>query len=124
MSQDQALSYLLTGRSLENIGSESGSSGGSIGAALLSIGLAKSGKLVGSIGESFGIQDLNLGTQGIGDKSQVVVSGNITSRLQVKYGIGIFDGLAEFTLRYKLLPQLYFQSVSGVNQASRSALSI
>ena len=113
-SQDQALSYLLTGRSLENSG-EAGSSG-SVGAALLGLGLAKSGKVVGGIGEAFGIQDLNLGTAGIGDSSKVQVSGNIGKRLQVKYGVGLFDGLAEVTLRYRLMPQLYFQSVSSTNQ--------
>jgi len=112
--QDQALSYLLTGRSLENSG-EAGSSG-SVGAALLGLGLSKSGKLVGSIGETFGIQDLNLGTSGVGDKSKVTVSGNLTNRLQIKYGVGLFDGLAEVTLRYRLMPQLYFQSVSSTNQ--------
>lgn len=112
--QDQALSYLLTGRSLENSG-EAGSSG-SVGAALLGLGLSKSGKLVGSIGEAFGIQDLNLGTSGIGDKSKVTISGNLTNRLQIKYGVGLFDGLAEVTLRYRLMPQLYFQSVSSTNQ--------
>ncbi|WP_226692935.1 MULTISPECIES: autotransporter assembly complex protein TamB [Rodentibacter] len=112
--QDQALSYLLTGRSLENSGQTG--SGGSVGAALLGMGLAKSGKLVGGIGEAFGIQDLNLGTAGVGDSSKVQVSGNIGKRLQVKYGVGLFDGLAEVTLRYRLLPQLYFQSVSGTNQ--------
>ena len=113
-SQADALSYLLTGRSLESSG-EAGSSG-SVGAALLGLGLAKSGKLVGGIGEAFGIQDLNLGTAGVGDKSKVQVSGNIGKRLQVKYGVGLFDGLAEITLRYRLMPQLYFQSVSGANQ--------
>ncbi|KKZ58257.1 translocation/assembly module TamB domain-containing protein [Haemophilus haemolyticus] len=112
--QDQALSYLLTGRSLENSG-EAGSSG-SVGAALLGLGLSKSGKLVGSIGEAFGIQDLNLGTSGVGDKSKLTVSGNLTNRLQIKYGVGLFDGLAEVTLRYRLMPQLYFQSVSSTNQ--------
>lgn len=112
--QDQALSYLLTGRSLEDSGQAG--SGGSVGAALLGMGLAKSGKLVGGIGETFGIQDLNLGTAGVGDSSKVQVSGNIGKRLQVKYGVGLFDGLAEVTLRYRLLPQLYFQSVSGANQ--------
>lgn len=112
--QDQALSYLLTGRSLEDSGQAG--SGGSVGAALLGMGLAKSGKLVGGIGEAFGIQDLNLGTAGVGDSSKVQVSGNIGKRLQVKYGVGLFDGLAEVTLRYRLLPQLYFQSISGTNQ--------
>ncbi|MCK3657982.1 tubulin-binding protein [Pasteurellaceae bacterium Pebbles2] len=115
MPQDQALSYILTGRSLENSG-DAGSSG-SVGAALLGMGLAKSGKLVGGIGEAFGIQDLNLGTAGVGDSSKVVVSGNITPRLKIKYGVGLFDGLAEVTLRYRLMPQLFLQSVSGVNQA-------
>ena len=115
MPQDQALAYILTGRSLENSGDASSS--GSVGAALLGMGLAKTGNIVGGIGKAFGIKDLNLGTQGVGDSSKVVVSGNITPRLQVKYGVGLFDGLAEVTLRYRLLPQLYVQSVSGINQA-------
>lgn len=115
LPQDQALSYLLTGRSLENSG-EMGSNG-SIGAALLGLGLAKSGKTVGKIGQAFGIQDLNLGTAGVGESSKVEVSGSITPRLKIKYGVGLFDGLAEVTVRYRLLPQLYLQSVSGVNQA-------
>ncbi|AMQ93916.1 tubulin-binding protein [Aggregatibacter actinomycetemcomitans] len=115
MPQDQALSYILTGRSLENSGDTASS--GSVGAALLGMGLAKSGNVVGGIGKAFGIKDLNLSTAGVGDRSKVVVSGTITPRLQVKYGVGLFDGLAEVTLRYRLLPQLYVQSVSGVNQA-------
>ncbi|MDO4430991.1 MAG: translocation/assembly module TamB domain-containing protein [Lonepinella koalarum] len=115
LPQDQALSYLLTGRSLESSG-EMGSNG-SLGAAVLGLGLAKSGKVVGKIGETFGIQDLNLGTAGVGESSKVEVSGSITPRLKIKYGVGLFDGLAEVTVRYRLLPQLYLQSVSGVNQA-------
>ena len=34
----------------------------------------------------------------------------------MKYGVGLFDGLAEVTLRYRLMPQLYFQSVTSTNQ--------
>lgn len=115
LPQDQALSYILTGRSLENSG-ETGSAG-SVGAALLGMGISKSGKTVGKIGEHFGITDLNVGTSGVGDNSKVTVSGNITDRLQIKYGVGLFNGLAEVTLRYRLLPRLYLQSISGVNQA-------
>ncbi|MBE2895092.1 autotransporter assembly complex protein TamB [Spirabiliibacterium falconis] len=115
MSQDEALSYLLTGRGLDNSGDAA--SGASIGAAMLGLGLSKGGKVVGGIGEAFGISDLSLDTAGIGDSSQVVVSGNITPRLQVKYGVGLFQPIAELTLRYKIIPQLYLQSVSGVNQA-------
>ncbi len=48
--------------------------------------LSKTGKAVGQIGETFGIRNLNLETQGLGDQSQVVVSGYLTPRLQVNIG--------------------------------------
>ena len=51
---------------------------------------------------------------GIARKYKLVVI--FGKRLQVKYGVGLFDGLAEVTLRYRLMPQLYFQSVSSTNQ--------
>jgi len=31
--------------------------------------------------------------------------------------MGIFDSLATLTLRYRLMPRLYLQAVSGMNQA-------
>lgn len=114
MSQDNALSYLLTGHSLS---AANGNGNNIVGTALIGLGLAQSSKLVGKIGQTFGIQNLNIETQGGGDQSKVVVSGYITPRLQVKYGIGLFEPLAQLTLRYRLLPQLYIQSVSGTNQA-------
>ena len=86
-------------------------------AMLMGLVLDKIGQLLGRIGETFGISDLALDTQGVGDSSQVVVSGKITDDLQVKYGMGIFDSLATLTLRYRLMPRLYLQAVSGMNQA-------
>ncbi|OOR99224.1 DUF490 domain-containing protein [Haemophilus paracuniculus] len=115
MSQDQALSYILTGRSLENSG-DAGSSN-SIAAALLSMSLSKSSKLVGGVGSAFGISDLSVTTAGIGDNTKVVVSGNFTPRFKVKYGVGIFAPLTELTLRYRLAPSLYLQWMSSINQA-------
>lgn len=60
---------------------------------------------------------LSIRYSGVGDKSQVVVSGKITNDLQVKYGVGIFNSLATLTLRYRLMPKLYLEAVSGVDQA-------
>ncbi|EKT61143.1 autotransporter assembly complex protein TamB [Providencia burhodogranariea] len=112
-TQQEALSYLLRGEGLE-----SGDANGSqMTSMLIGLGVAQSGQLVGKIGETFGVSDLALDTQGVGDKSQVVVSGKITNDLQVKYGVGIFDSLATLTLRYRLMPKLYLEAVSGVNQA-------
>lgn len=112
-SQEEALSYLLRGEGLDSSGADSTH----MAALLISMGVSKSGKLLGSIGETFGVSDLALDTQGVGDKSQVVVSGKITNDLQVKYGVGIFNSLATLTLRYRLMPKLYLEAVSGVDQA-------
>ncbi|PHM71059.1 translocation/assembly module TamB domain-containing protein [Xenorhabdus sp. KJ12.1] len=112
-SQQEALSYLLRGEGLEKGGSDNSQ----MTSMLIGLGVAQSGKLVGKIGETFGVSDLALDTQGVGDKSQVVVSGKITNDLQVKYGVGIFDSLATLTLRYRVMPRLYLEAVSGIDQA-------
>lgn len=112
-SQEEALSYLLRGEGLNSSGADITH----MAALLISLGVSKNGKLLGSIGETFGVSDLALDTQGVGDQSQVVVSGKITNDLQVKYGVGIFNSLATLTLRYRLMPKLYLEAVSGVDQA-------
>ncbi|MDO9949376.1 translocation/assembly module TamB domain-containing protein [Glaesserella parasuis] len=115
MSQDQALSYILTGRGLDG-GSDADSSN-SVAAALIGMSLSKSSKTVGTVGSAFGINDLNVTTAGIGDNTKVVVSGSLTPKFKVKYGVGLFAPLTELTLRYRLAPSLYLQWVSSINQA-------
>lgn len=114
LPQANALSYLLRG---QNIDSESAGGGNMVTTTLIGLSLAKSGKVVGEIGEAFGVQDLALDTAGSGEDSQVTVSGYILPGLQVKYGVGIFNSLGEFTLRYRLMKDLYVEAVSGVDSA-------
>ncbi|MBJ7223675.1 MULTISPECIES: autotransporter assembly complex protein TamB [unclassified Brenneria] len=113
MSQQEALSYLLRGEGLESSGADSAA----MTSMLIGLGVAQSGQVVGKIGEAFGVSNLALDTQGAGDDSQVVVSGYVLPGLQVKYGVGIFDSLATLTLRYRLMPKLYLEAVSGIDQA-------
>lgn len=112
-SQQEALSYLLRGQGLNTPGADSSA----MTSMLIGMGVAQSGQLVGKIGAAFGVSNLTLDTQGVGDESQVVVSGYVTPGLQVKYGVGIFDSLATLTLRYRLMPRLYLEAVSGLDQA-------
>lgn len=112
--QANALSYLIMGRDLD---SESGSAANSVTTSLIGMSIASSGRLVGEIGEAFGVRDLTLDTEGAGDNSQVTVSGYLTRDLQLKYGIGIFQPIGQFTLRYRLMRSLFLEAVSGMDNA-------
>lgn len=114
MPQANALSYLLVGRDLD---SESGSAANAVTTSLIGMSIASSGSFVGEIGEAFGVSDLTLDTAGSGDSSQVTVSGYINRNLQIKYGIGIFEPIGVFTLRYRLMQSLYLEAVSGLDVA-------
>ncbi|WP_325890939.1 autotransporter assembly complex protein TamB [Grimontia sp. NTOU-MAR1] len=112
MPQANALSYLTRGRNLD-----SESDGNAMTSMLIGLGLSQSGKLVGQIGQAFGVQDLSVDTSGSGNDEKVEVSGYILPGLQVKYGVGIFTSLPEFTVRYRLLSDLYVEAVSGADNA-------
>ena len=113
LSQQQALSYLLRGQGLDT----SSDDNSMITSALVGLGVSQTGRIIGAIGNAVGIKDLGVDTAGVGESSQVVVSGYILPDLQLKYGVGIFDSLATITLRYRLMPRLYLEAASGVNQA-------
>lgn len=113
MDEARALSYLLRGRAPDS----SGGADGALTSALIGITLGQTGGAVGAIGEAFGISDLSLDTAGAGEESQVVVTGNLTERLSIGYGVGVFSPIAELTLRYQLWRSLYLEAVSGAAQA-------
>ncbi|MGC3872316.1 translocation/assembly module TamB domain-containing protein [Halomonas sp. GXIMD04776] len=114
MDESRALSYLLRGRAPDDSGAGADSA---LTSALIGLSLSRTGNAVGQVGQAFGINDLTLDTAGSGDDSQVVVSGYLFDDLKVSYGVGIFSPIAELTLRYKLLQNLYVQAVSGAAQA-------
>ena len=113
-AQASALAYLLMGRDLD---AGSGSAGNAVTTSLIGMTLSSSSKVVGEIGEAFGLRDLTLDTAGAGDNSQVTVSGYLSRDIQLKYGYGIFNAVGEFTLRYRLMRRLYLEAVSGLDNA-------
>ncbi|WP_224417027.1 MULTISPECIES: translocation/assembly module TamB domain-containing protein [unclassified Modicisalibacter] len=112
MAESRALSYLLRGRAPDDTGSD-----GAMTSALIGLSLSRTGGAIGQLGQAFGVQDLSLDTAGSGEDSQVVVSGQLFDDLQVSYGVGIFSPIAELTLRYKLMQNLYVEAVTGAAQA-------
>jgi len=114
MPQQEALSYLLRGKGLS---SDSSGDGNNMAISmLLNSGIGQSNKFVGNIGDKLGIDKLSLNTSGSGDDTKIEVSGYITPKLQLRYGVSILDGSPEIGLRYQLTPKFFIQFVDNVGQ--------
>jgi translocation and assembly module TamB len=110
MSQEQALSYLVLGRPL----STNGEDNNMLAQAALGLGLMGSSGVTSSLAKDLGIQDFQLDTAGSGDATSVVASGNITEKLSLRYGVGVFEPASTIALRYKLSKKVYVEAASGV----------
>lgn len=110
MSQEQALSYLVLGRPLSSTGEDNNM----LAQAALGLGLMGSSNFTGSLAKNLGIQDFQLDTQGSGTNTAVVASGNISEKLSLRYGVGVFEPANTIALRYKLSKKVYLEAASGV----------
>jgi translocation and assembly module TamB len=111
MEQAEVLSYLVTGRPLQQ-----GSSGD---AALMvqaarAAGFAGGDMLAGRIGQAFGLEEAAIESD-VGTRELSLVLGRyLTPRLYLRYAQGLEAGLQTFVLRYELTRHLYVQVQSGV----------
>jgi translocation and assembly module TamB len=110
MSQEQALSYLVLGRPIgQNAGDNS-----MLAQAALALGMAGSAPVLTTVAEGLGIKDFQLDTQGSGATTSVVASGNLSERLSLRYGVGVFEPANTIALRYELTRRLYLEAASGL----------
>lgn len=103
MSQGQALSYLVMGRPL----GQGGGDNSMLAQAALALGMASSATVVNSLAQGLGISDFQLDTQGTGLTTSVVASGNLSERLSLRYGMGVFEPANTIALRFELIRKLY-----------------
>ncbi|MHA6493162.1 translocation/assembly module TamB domain-containing protein [Pseudomonas borbori] len=109
MSQEQALSYLVLGRPLGE-----GGDGNLLAQAALAIGMAGSVPITQNVASRLGISDFQLDTEGSGASTSVVASGNLSERLSLRYGVGVFEPANTVALRYELTKRLYLEAASGL----------
>ncbi|WLG94138.1 translocation/assembly module TamB domain-containing protein [Pseudomonas sp. FP198] len=110
MSQEQALSYLVLGRPLSTTGEDNNM----VAQAALGLGLMGSSGVTTSLANNLGIEDFQLDTQGSGNETSVVASGNLSEKLSLRYGVGVFEPANTIALRYKLSKKVYLEAASGV----------
>lgn len=109
MAQEQALSWLLTGKPL------GGSNDGNVMAeAAVAMGLMGVLPITRKLADSLGIRDFELDSEGSGEQTSVVASGQITERLSLRYGVSVFEPGTTLGVRYQLTRRLYLDAASGL----------
>lgn len=109
------LSYIIRGKDLNEDTQEDNSV--VLTNALLGFGLGKTQDGIRSFGDTIGVDNLQLSTQGQGTNTQLGITGQLNDRLSVEYRVGVFNAIAEFGLRYQWMPDLYVEATSGAENA-------
>ena len=115
LPDDEILAYLLLGRPLER--GESDGGGAMLANAAIALGVAKGGHPAAAIAERLGVENFQLDAADSGDGTQIVLSGQLTPRLALSYGVGVFDAANTLTARYRLARRLYLEAVSGLESS-------
>lgn len=109
MANEQALSWLILGRPLRTESDEN-----ALNAAAISYGLKQASGVTQRLGETLGLKDFELIAEGGGSETSVVASGHINDRLSVRYGVGVYDEISRFVVRYELSRKVYIEAASAL----------
>ena len=113
-SQDSILSYIVLGR---DINEASDQEADLLATAALALAV-KGGRTIGTgVANRLGVREFGLETTGRGDDTELIVSGRINDRLEVRYGRGVFDAQNTLYLRYDLTRKLYLEAAQGAQEA-------
>ena len=114
MSSNEALSYLLTGRSINTLQS------GEVQAlddATQSLAISGGGLLLGGIGSKVGLDEVSVESTGDDDAS-LVLGKYLSPRLFVSYGISIAEAINTIKLRYTLNEKWSVKAEAGLDQSA------
>ena len=118
MGEANALSYLVAGKPLDQIGSGDGDA---MTAAARSLGTAAGGLLAKNIGSRLGIDEVGISDNEMIGGAALTVGQYLSPRLYLSYGVGLFDPGEVITLRYKLSDELALKVEQG-NERSRGGI--
>lgn len=124
LTEQEALNALLTGRissattnSVNNTAGFKSDVSNTVAAAGLSMGLGGFRNVTNRIGRTVGLNALTVDAEGVGDDTQVSLTGYITPDLYLRYGVGVFTPVNRLTLRYQVNRRLYVEASSALDRA-------
>lgn len=115
LEQTRMISYLLRGRDVDS--DDETSQDVVITTMLISSSLGQGEDAISFVGDALGVEDFAIDTRGQGEDARVEVSGYVLPGVQIRYGIGLFSALSEVVVRYEVIPKLYIELVTGVDNA-------
>ncbi len=111
MNQDEILSYLLIGHPLSEA---SGGDGDLLLNAALSLGFKGAEMLTENIVQKLGLDEFSI--EGSGKKDAALQIGKyLTPKLYIGFGVGLFESLTQFRLRYDYSKYWTIEAESGTN---------
>ncbi|HQR49125.1 MAG TPA: translocation/assembly module TamB domain-containing protein [Steroidobacteraceae bacterium] len=114
MPSNEALSYLLTGRSINTLQSNEAVS---VNKAAESLAVSGGGLLLGGLGSRLGLDEVSV--EGTRDKDTQVVLGKFLSpKLFVSYGVSIAEAINTIKLRYTMNPRWALKAEAGLAQSA------
>ena len=114
MSQNEALSYLLTGRSINTL--QSGETA-SVDRAAESLAFSGGGLLLGGLGSRVGLDEVTVEQTG-DDDAAVVLGKYLSPNLFVSYGISIAEAINTIKLRYTINRNWSLKAEAGLEQSA------
>jgi translocation and assembly module TamB len=115
MGQSDALAYLLLGHPL---GQSTPQEGNLVANAAASLGLKGGNLIAKKIAARFGLEEARFESTGGLQEASLVVGKYLTPRLYVTYGIGLFQPVSTFRIRYILGRIWTLQAEQGTGTAA------
>ncbi len=97
MGQSDALAYVMLGHGLNSANQQEGNR---VANAASSLGLAGAGMLAKSIGARFGLEEASIESKGSWYQASLMMGKYLAPHLYVMYGIGLFQPVSTFRVRY------------------------
>jgi translocation and assembly module TamB len=102
VGEADALSYLVTGRSLDEVGSASGGSQDRLASATRSLEAGAGGLVAKRIGARLGLDEATVEENEMIGGSALTIGEYLSPRLYLSYGVGLFEPGEVISLKYKL----------------------
>lgn len=115
MAQQEQLSYLVLGRSLDRKSGASGTEQAALANAALALGLKGGGFLADTLQDKVGLDEISIGAQAgeSNEQASLVLGKYLSPRLYVSYGVALFKPGQSFRLRYLLSDKWTLKTETG-----------